>query len=110
MTYLGPLTHSGFYRWLVSISNEGSLPEITLTDESKLASTLFFVNISVHVLHTYTNFNIASIALSHEKAHHNHEPLGKHEDAEFNLETPSILAVLPTYIYLTNFITVIKHF
>ena len=44
--------HTYFY--IVSISGEGSLPEITLSDASKLASTLNFalVNVSVHVLYT----------------------------------------------------------
>ena len=39
---------------LVSISGEGSLPEITLSDASKLASTLyeFLVKRSVHALYT----------------------------------------------------------
>ena len=48
MSYLGldtlalpVLAHSGFLLWLVSISDEWSLPEITLSDVSKLASTLY---------------------------------------------------------------------
>ena len=59
MTYLGldslvlpVLAHSGFCLWLVSISNEGSLPEITLSDSSKLASTLYIlVYRNVHMLY-----------------------------------------------------------
>ena len=39
--------------WLVSISDEGSLPEITLSDASKSASMLYcLLNRSVHVLYT----------------------------------------------------------
>ena len=45
------LANSGFLLWLISISGEGSLPEITLSDASKLASTLYFLfDISVYVL------------------------------------------------------------
>ena len=47
------LAHSSFQLWLVSISDEGSLPEITLSSAYKLASTylsLFYR--SVHVLFT----------------------------------------------------------
>ena len=36
------LAHSRFLLWLVSISDDGSLPEMTLSDASKLASTLYF--------------------------------------------------------------------
>ena len=58
VTYLGlhslalpVLAHSGILLWLVIISDEGSLPEITLSDASKLASTYFSLfYISVHVL------------------------------------------------------------
>ena len=48
VTYLGldslaipvhVLAHFGFCLWLVSISDEVSLPEITLSDASKLEST-----------------------------------------------------------------------
>ena len=35
------VAHSVFLLWLVSISDEGSFPEITLSDASKLASTLY---------------------------------------------------------------------
>ena len=49
VTYLGlhslaspVLAHSAFCLWLVSISDEGSLPEIALSGASKLASTLYF--------------------------------------------------------------------
>ena len=42
MAYLGlyslalpALAHSGIWLWLVSISDEGSLPEITLSDATK---------------------------------------------------------------------------
>ena len=58
VTFLGlyslpVLAHSGFWLWLVSISDEGSLPEIMLSGASKLASTYFSLfNISVHVLYT----------------------------------------------------------
>ena len=59
-TYLGlnplalpVLTHSSFWLWLVIISDEGSLPEITLSGASKLAATYFSLfNRSVHVLYT----------------------------------------------------------
>ena len=37
------LAHSGIRLWLVSISDEGSLPEIALSGASKLASTYFFI-------------------------------------------------------------------
>ena len=47
------LAHSGISLWLVSISDEGSLPEIALSDTSKLASTYYTLfNRSVHVLYT----------------------------------------------------------
>ena len=46
VTYLGlyylalyDLAHSSLWLWLVSISDEGSLPEIALSGASKLAST-----------------------------------------------------------------------
>ena len=60
VTYLGlhslalpVLAHSGIRLWLVSISDEGSLPEIALSDASKLASTYFSLFYrSVHVLYT----------------------------------------------------------
>ena len=44
---LGPLAlpvlaQSGFLLWLVSISDEGSFPEITLSDTSELESALYF--------------------------------------------------------------------
>ena len=48
MTYLGlyslalpVLSHSGFRLVGISDEDEGSLPEITLSDASKLASTLY---------------------------------------------------------------------
>ena len=47
------LAHSGSGIWFVSISEEGSLPEITLSGASKLASTYFSLfNRSVHLLYT----------------------------------------------------------
>ena len=47
------LAHSGIWLWLVSISDEGSLPEIALSGASKLASTYFILFYrSVHVLYT----------------------------------------------------------
>ena len=60
VTYLGlytlalpVLAHSGIWLWLVSISDEGSLPEIALSDASKLASTYFSLfYMSVHELYT----------------------------------------------------------
>ena len=55
MTYLGMysvLAHFGFRLWLVSISGEGSLPEITLSCAFKLASTYFSFYRSVQVLYT----------------------------------------------------------
>ena len=60
VTYLGlhslalpVLAHSGIRRWLVSISDEGSLPEIALSDASKLVSMYFSLfPRSVHVLYT----------------------------------------------------------
>ena len=60
VTYLGlhslalpVLAHSGICLWLVSISDEGSLPKIALSDASKLASTYFSLFYrSVHVLYT----------------------------------------------------------
>ena len=60
VTYLGlhtlalpVLAHSVILLWLISISDEGSLPDIALSGASKLASTyvtLFYG--SVHVLYT----------------------------------------------------------
>ena len=62
VTYLGlrslalpVMAHSGFRLWLVSISDEGSLPEIALSGASKLASTCFTLFYrSVYVLYTET--------------------------------------------------------
>ena len=34
------LAYSGIWLWPVSISDEGSLPEITLSDASKIVSTI----------------------------------------------------------------------
>ena len=58
VTYLGlhsltlpVLTHSGISLWLVSISDEDSLPEIALSGAFKLASTYFSL-FYVHVLYT----------------------------------------------------------
>ena len=36
------LAHSGFSLWLVSISDEGSLPKLRLSDESRLALMVYF--------------------------------------------------------------------
>ena len=60
VTYLGlhslalpVLAHSGISLWHVNIFDEGSLPEIALSDASKLASTYFSLFYrSVHVLYT----------------------------------------------------------
>ena len=60
LTYLGlhslalpVLTHFGIRLRLVSISDDGSLPEMTLSGASKLTSTYFSLfNRSVHVLYT----------------------------------------------------------
>ena len=60
VTYLGlhilalpVLAHSVIGFWLVSISDEGSLPEIALSGASKLASTyLSLFNRNIHVLCT----------------------------------------------------------
>ena len=50
---LAVLAHPRISLWLVSISDEGSLPEIALSDASKLASTyLILFYSSVHVLYT----------------------------------------------------------
>ena len=50
------LAHSGIWLWLVSISDEGSLPEIALSGASKLALTyLILFYRSVHVLYTEIN-------------------------------------------------------
>ena len=54
------LAHSGFWRLLVSISYDGSLPKITLSGGFKLASTLYIYYFSwynctwIIDLHTYT--------------------------------------------------------
>ena len=65
VTYLGlhslalpVLAHSGICLWLVSISDEGSLHEIALSDASKLASTYFSLFYrSVHVSNTEKNLS-----------------------------------------------------
>ena len=65
VTYLGlhslalpVLSHSGICLWLVSISDEGSIPEIALSGASELASTYFSLFYrSEHVLYTEILFN-----------------------------------------------------
>ena len=64
VTYLGlyslalpVLTHFTFRLWLVSISDDGSLPEIALSGASKFASTYFpLFYKSAHVLYTENSY------------------------------------------------------
>ena len=55
---LSVLAHSCIWLWVVSISAKGSLPQIALSDASKIASTYFSLfKRRVHVLYTEIEFS-----------------------------------------------------
>ena len=83
-TYLGlyslvlsVLAHFTFRLWLVSISDEGSLPEITLSGASKLASTYFTLYYRiVHVIYNKIYAYPINIYVPHEVKINVHKPSG----------------------------------